>query len=141
MNDVDPKLNELTDRVIGAAISVHRVLGPGFLESSYQKALSIELQHLNIPHQCEAPIALKYRGQRIGDGRIDILVNDCLVLELKAVDKPAPIHQAQVISYLKATGHPLGLLINFNAETIRDGLQRIVFSSATSVPPRFNRHA
>ncbi len=137
MHDFSSRLNQLTEGIIGAAIEVHRELGPGFLESTYQKAMAVELTHRGIPHSCEHLVTLMYRGHQVGEGRLDILVNELIVVELKAVDKLAPIHHAQVISYLKATHLPLGLLINFNAETLKDGLKRIVLSSASSAPPRF----
>lgn len=141
MREVDDKLNQLTDRVIGAAIEVHRRLGPGFLEATYQKALSIELRHQRITHQLEAPVQLAYRNESIGEGRLDPLVENALIVELKAVDQIHPIHRAQVISYLKATGHELALLINFNVEVLRDGLHRLVLTSASSAPPRFNSNS
>ncbi len=141
MKDMNPEINHLTDQIIGAAIEVHRTLGPGFLESTYEKALSIELNLRNVAHVCEAPVSLTYKNRPVGEGRLDMLVSGQVIVELKAIDKLAPIHHAQVISYLKATGHPIGLLINFNAEVLKDGLKRIVLSSANSAPPRFNPDA
>jgi GxxExxY protein len=122
------ELNELTGAVIGAAIEVHKELGPGFLEHTYSKALSVELTRLGIRHACEAPVTLHYKGHPIGDGRLDILVENKLVLELKAVEKLLAIHHSQVLSYLKATQLPLGLLINFNVNVLKDGIQRIILS-------------
>ena len=136
MKDVDDRLNALTERVIGAAIEVHRRLGPGFLEATYQKALSIELRHQGVAHEVEAPVKLTYRGEPIGEGRLDLLIDQALIVELKAVDQIHPIHKAQVISYLKATEHELALLINFNVEVLRDGIHRLVLTSASSAPPR-----
>lgn len=121
----EPGMNELTEQVIGAAIEVHRALGPGFLEATYGKALAIELRYRGISYTQEAPVSLSYRGESVGEGRLDFLVEDKLILELKAVDQLHPIHTAQAISYLKATGYKLALLINFNVPVLKDGIKRI----------------
>ncbi|MFG0247603.1 MAG: GxxExxY protein [Phycisphaeraceae bacterium JB051] len=121
-------LNDLTGQVIGVAIEVHKELGPGFQEHTYSKALSIELDIRGIKHQCEAPVSLQYKGQAIGDGRLDFLVEDKLVIELKAIEQLHAVHHSQVLSYLKATRLPLGLLINFNVHMLKDGIQRIILS-------------
>jgi GxxExxY protein len=121
-------VDELAHAVIGAAIEVHRVLGPGFLESVYEAALAIELETRAIPFERQKPVPLRYKGRDIGEGRLDLLVADCLIVELKPVEVLAPIHKAQVISYLKATGLHLGLLINFNVPLLKDGVERIVLS-------------
>lgn len=118
-------MNELTERVIGAAIAVHRALGPGFIESTYGKALAIELRDQGIQFIKEAPVDLRYKNELIGEGRLDFLIEGKLILELKAVDQLHPIHTAQAISYLKATGHHLALLINFNVPVLKDGIKRI----------------
>ena len=110
----EEELDWLAHEVIGAALDVHRHLGPGFLESTYQKALLVEFRLRGIPVTAQFPVALEYKGEPIGEGFLDFLVRDSLVVELKAVDQLAPIHTAQVISYLKATRLHLGLLINFN---------------------------
>ena len=122
---ISEELNTLTTSVIGAAIEVHRVLGPGYLESVYQEALEVELMAAHIPFEPRKPIAVSYKGREVGQGRLDFLVADKLVLELKAVEKLAPIHRAQMISYLKATSRRLGLVINFNEKTLRDGIMRV----------------
>jgi len=103
MFDLKPETEDLARRVIGAAIEVHRTLGPGFLEKVYQRALSVELEHQGIAHRIESSIKILYRGVDIGEGRADILVMDQLIVELKTVDAISDIHRAQVISYLKAT--------------------------------------
>jgi len=121
----EPGMNDLTERVIGAAIAVHRALGPGFLESTYGKALAIELRHIGIEFAQEEPDSMSYRGESIGEGRLDFLVDGKLILELKAVDQLHPIHTAQAISYLKATGYKFALLINFNVPVLKDGIKRI----------------
>ncbi len=124
----DIALNQLTQSVIGAAIEVHRELGPGFLEAVYEEALSQELKVRQIPHVRQAVIHVSYKGNPVGEGKLDILVDNRLIVELKSVEVLAPIHKAQVISYLKTTGLFLGLLINFNVPVLKDGVQRIVLS-------------
>lgn len=124
------ELNRLSELVIGAAIEVHRHLGAGFLESTYEKALSIELQLRGIKHQCQAPVALKYKDQPIGDGKIDLLVEDRLIVELKAVSALADAHKTQILAYLKATDCKLGLLINFHSPLLKDGIRRVVLDTA-----------
>jgi GxxExxY protein len=135
MNHQDTKIieagpGEEIDRrardVIGAAIEVHRVLGPGFLESVYEEALCLELSERNIPFKRQVHFGVDYKGKKIGESRIDILVADYLVVELKAVESFSAIHTAQAISYLKATGHRLALLINFNVPVLKGGIKRIV---------------
>ena len=122
------ELDQLAHAVIGAAIEVHKLLGPGFLESVYEEALCIELGLRGIPFIRQAPIAVQYKGYQIGENRLDLLVGGMLIVELKAVDALAPLHHAQVLSYLKATGHQLGLLINFNAFILTHGIKRIVLT-------------
>ena len=130
------RVDELARAVIGAAIEVHRHLGPGFLEGLYEEALSLELADAGIAFERQKEIGVVYKGRTIGKHRLDLLVDGNLIVELKTVDELADIHKAQVISYLKATGFPLGLLINFNVPVLRSGIQRIVYSesSAVSVP-------
>lgn len=128
MKEMGEALNRLSHDVIGAAIEVHRILSPGFLERSYQRALAVELRHREIDFTVESPIYLEYKGESIGEGRIDILVANELVIELKTVDAIAPIHEAQALSYLKATGHQLALIINFNTPVLKDGIKRIIRS-------------
>ena len=118
----------LAHKIIGAAIEVHRHLGPGFLESVYEEALCLELSTQKVHYRRQYPISVDYKGQSVGEGRLDLLVQDQLVVELKAVETLAPIHTAQLISYLKSTGFPLGLLINFNVTKLKDGIKRVVLS-------------
>jgi GxxExxY protein len=125
----EPYVDAVAKGVIGAAIEVHRALGPGFLESVYESALCLELDLRGIPYARQHPITVAYKGRNVGEGRVDLLVADCLTVELKAVDLVAPIHIAQVMSYLKATGSQLGLLINFNVPLLKDGIKRVVLSS------------
>src|ERR1700690_210130 len=138
-------LNRLTEAVIGAAIEVHRGLGPGLLEAFYEEALCIELGARGTPFQRQVPVGVLYRGVVLGDARLDLLVNSRLVVELKATERYAPVHLAQVLSYLKATELTLALLINFNVVSLRHGIRRVVrtstvpsnFPSAPSAPLRF----
>jgi len=124
----DEELDRLAHEVIGAAIEVHRILGPGFLESVYEEALIVELGLRMVTVQRQVPIPLVYKGVAIGQGRIDLLVTGKLIIEIKTVETLAPIHKAQAISYLKATGLQLALLINFNAAVLKDGIKRVVRS-------------
>lgn len=128
VKEPDKTADQFAHRIIGAAIEVHKELGPGFLESTYESALAVELNLRDIPFSRQHPVALNYKGHAIGEGRLDLLIAECLIVELKAVDKLMPIHQAQVISYLKATGLSLGLLINFNVPVLRNGIKRIVYT-------------
>lgn len=120
------KLNQLTEQVIGAAIEVHRELGAGFLESTYERALSIELNLRGIEHSVQFPCSLKYKGKDIGEGKLDLLIENILIVELKAVKELADAHQTQVLAYLKATDLPLGLLINFHNTLLKDGVRRVI---------------
>ena len=124
----DEELDRLAREVIGAAIEVHRILGPGFLESMYEEALCVELKLRGIPFQRQVPVPVSYKGVAIGQSRLDLLVREKLIVEIKTVEALAPIHTAQAISYLKATGHQLAILINFNAAVLKDGIKRIVLS-------------
>jgi GxxExxY protein len=117
----------MTHRVIGAAMEVHRVLGPGLLESAYEACLAAELQEAGFRVQSQVPLPLVYKNVRVDCGyRIDIIVDDRLILEVKAVDELAPIHQQQLLSYLRLSRRPLGLLINFNVPILKDGIHRVI---------------
>jgi GxxExxY protein len=117
---------EVARQVIGAAIEVHRLLGPGFLESIYRRALCHELSLRGIPFEYEKELLVPYKEIRIPGQRYDILVAGRILLELKTVEALAPIHQAQLLSYLKATGLRLGFLINFKVLVLKDGIKRLV---------------
>jgi GxxExxY protein len=123
---VPDELNRVSERIIGAAIAVHRELGPGFLESIYEQAMRLELEARGLRFECEKAIAVLYRGTPIPGQRIDLLVGGCVIVEVKAVSAIEPIHVAQVVSYLKTTGLRLGLLINFHERLLKDGIRRIV---------------
>ena len=122
------KLDVLAKSVIGAAIEVHKHLGPGYLESVYEEALSIELQSIGVQHQRQSEVFVKYKDCNVGKSRLDNMVENQLVVELKTVENLLPVHKAQVISYLKATGNTLGLLINFNVPVLKQGIQRVIYS-------------
>lgn len=120
-------MNELTQTVIGAAIEVHRALGPGLLESAYEECLCRELELRGIPFESQRRLPVVYKGLELDCGyRIDILVAEQLVLELKAVEKLEPIHEAQLLTYLRLGGWNVGLLINFNVELLKQGIRRRV---------------
>ena len=124
--DLD-RVNPLTETAIGAAIKVHRALGPGLLESVYLECLVYELQRSGLSVRSNIPLPVHYDDVRINLGfRLDVVVNDYLVLELKSVKKLAPIHTAQVLTYLKLSGYPVGLLINFNVTLLTSGVKRLI---------------
>ncbi len=120
-------INHLTGQIIGAAIEVHKELGPGLLESTYEECICHEfkLHHINYERQQSLPI--KYKGIKLDCGyRIDIMVENIVILELKSVDGLLPIHEAQLLTYLKLRGLKVGLLINFNAPVLRQGIKRLI---------------
>ena len=118
---------DLTHKIIGAAIEVHRALGPGLLESAYQACLAREFSLRGLPFEQEKPIPVEYKGVRLDCGyRLDFAVAGKVVVELKAVEAIHPIHEAQLLSYLKLTGYRVGLLINFNVPILKDGIKRMV---------------
>ena len=125
LEDVESPINQVTSTIIGAAIEVHRHLGPGFLEVVYEEALAHEFELRGIRFRRQAPVGVMYKGRAVGDQRLDFIVEDMVVLEIKAIDNLAPIHTAIVISYLKSTKKKLGLLINFNVRALKDGVKRI----------------
>lgn len=119
------QLNVTTEQVIGAAIEVHRAIGPGLLESVYEECLSHELSLRDIQFQGQLPLALEYKGVRIECAyRLDLLVNNLVVIEIKSVETIQRIHEAQLLTYLKIGGWKLGLLINFNVPMLKDGIRR-----------------
>ena len=121
------RLNKLTEAIIGAAIHVHRVLGPGLLESAYVACLTYELPKKGLAVEHERPVPLIYEEVKLECGyRIDLLVDRSVVVEVKSVDAPAPIHEAQTLSYLRLSGHKLALLINFNVTVLKDGIRRFI---------------
>ena len=118
---------KLTAEIIGAAIEVHRELGPGLLESSYEMCLARELELRGISFEFQKPLPLKYKGIKLDCGyRLDLLIAGAVIVEVKSVTDLAPIHEAQLLTYLKLTGVKVGLLINFNVIVLKDGLKRLV---------------
>ena len=120
-------VNVLTKEIIGSAMEVHRNLGPGLLESAYQQCLARELQLKDIPFRYEWPLPLDYKGLRMKCGyRVDILVADAVVVEAKAIEAIAPVHEAQLLTYMRLGGWKVGLLINFNVLVLKNGIRRRV---------------
>jgi GxxExxY protein len=122
---MNPHINELTYETIGAAIEVHRHLGPGLFESSYRECLCEELRLRGVSFKKECIIPLQYKGVRLECGyRVDLLIEDLIVVELKATERLMPIHEAQLLTYLRIGGWKAGLLINFNVPVLKDGIRR-----------------
>ena len=119
------EFDELSRKVIGCAIEVHRTLGPGLLESVYRQSMAYELRLQGIRFECERSIPIRYKQKDlVGDLRLDLFVEEELIVELKAVESLSPVHEAQLLTYMKLTGVKTGLLINFNSRSLRDGLKR-----------------
>lgn len=117
---------ELSYAVTGAAIEVHRHLGPGQLESTYERALVKELAHRGIPARSQVPITANYKGEAVGEFYADVIVDEKVILELKCVDRVLSVHRSQLLSYLRATGLRLGIIINFSAPVIWKAMRRVV---------------
>ncbi len=130
-------LNKTTETIIGAAIEVHCELGPGLLESTYEACLSYELLEKGLKIERQKALPVKYHEVHLDCGyRIDLLVEDLVVVELKVVERLLPSHEAQLLSYLKVSGAPIGLLLNFNVTELRRGIRRLVNNLNQEVPPR-----
>ncbi len=128
----EENINNLTKTIIGAAIEVHKTLGPGLLESAYQNCLFHELTQQGLQVKKEIALPIIYKDIRLDHGyRIDLLVEDNIVLELKTVEYLTEVHEAQILTYLKLGNYPLGLLINFNTKLLKDGLKRYINTSNT----------
>jgi GxxExxY protein len=126
-----PQADALSREVIGAAIEVHRIMGPGLLESIYERCLQYELELRNVPAINQDEIVINYKGKVFTETlRFDLLVDGCLLVELKAVQDVLPIHKAQLLSYMKLLDIPLGLLLNFHEVTLVDGMSRLVLPGA-----------
>lgn len=127
MTDGRDELNEISGKVIESAIKVHKALGPGMLEGAYQVCLTHELSKGGYRVESEVPMPIVYDGIKLSSGyRIDLLVEDSVIVELKAIERLMPVHEAQLLSYLRMSDKRLGLLINFNVKLLRDGLRRVV---------------
>ena len=121
------EFDELSNRVIGCAIEVHRELGPGLLESTYERCLAYELGQADIEFKIQNPMPVQYKGIRLDCGyRVDVLIQDQLILELKSVDVILGIHHAQLLTYMKLASIKTGLLINFNVTKLKDGVKRFI---------------
>lgn len=120
------ELNKITEKIIGCAIEVHKTLGPGLLESIYENALCIELSEANLNFEQQKVLPLKYKGHSIGEFRIDLVVENAIVFEIKSVERHDPVFEAQVLSYMKLGNYKLGLLINFNSRLLKEGIKRFI---------------
>ena len=121
------EINQVSGSIIGAAMKVHSALGPGLLESAYEACLVYELRKRGLKVESQLPLPVLYEGVKVEAGyKIDLLVEDAVIVELKTVERVLPVHQAQLLSYLKLSGKRAGLLINFNVPHLRDGIKRIV---------------
>ncbi len=134
-------MKELTGKIIGAAIEVHKTIGPGLLESAYEECLAQEMKMRGLSFQRQFPLPVAYKGAMLDCGyRLDFVVEKAVVLELKTIDAFAPIHEAQLLTYLKLGAWTVGLLINFNIPVLKNGIKRVVLNynetSAFSAPPR-----
>lgn len=126
MKDIN-YLNNLTDQIIGSAIDVHKELGSGLLESAYQTCLAIELGQRDVSYKREVELAIEYKDQNVdANYRLDFIVEDCIIVEIKSVDRIIPIHEAQLLTYLRLSGKKLGLLINFNVPLLKEGIKRLI---------------
>ena len=134
-HDLPSEIEDLGRRVIGAAMEVHTVLGPGLLESVYEGALVRELELSGVEVERQVPAAVEYKGVVIGDQRLDLVIEKTVIVELKVVQALLPVHRAQLLSYLRVAGLPLGFLINFNAAHLRDGFTRVINERSPLVQP------
>ncbi|NVM26343.1 MAG: GxxExxY protein [Desulfobacterales bacterium] len=127
-------LNQLSSQVIKAAINIHNSLGPRLLESVYQSCMVIELRNMDIKVQSEVPVPVFYRGQKVDEEgfRLDLLVEDTIIVELKSVENVQDVHKKQLLTYLRSAQKPLGLLINFNETLLKDGITRIINAPPTA---------
>lgn len=119
-------LNTITERIIGCAIEVHRALGPGLLEHTYEEAMCVEMDRRRLRFTRQSMYPVKYKGTHISEHRIDLIVEDAVVVELKSVERFDPVFMAQVLTYLRCTGLRIGLLINFNGRVLRTGVKRYI---------------
>ena len=120
------QINELSEKIIGCAIEVHKNLGPGLLEENYEKALCRELELSGLRYQRQVKVPMVYKGTEIGEYRVDLIVEDKVVLENKSVERYDPIFEAQELTYLKITNKRVGLLMNFNSRFMKDGIKRFI---------------
>ena len=122
------ELNKITENIIGCAIEVHRYLGPGLLESIYESAICIEFNEKNLSYERQKILPVKYKYHKVGEFRIDLVVENKVVVELKSVERFDPVFEAQLLSYMRLGEYKLGLLINFNSKLLKDGVKRMILS-------------
>ena len=136
--DQEERLNKITETIIGAAIDVHRALGPGLLESAYEACMVYDLIQVGMKVEQQKPLPVVYRGVKLECGyRLDLMIENEVIVEIKSVEKLLPIHKAQLMSYLKLSDCKVGLLINVNVEILKSGIQRVVNNFPDSLrPPR-----
>lgn len=138
--EMEKSTNQITETVIGAAIAVHRELGPGLLESAYEACLALEFAERGLCFERQKEVPLVYRGVKVECGyRVDFLVEGLVVVELKAVESLEPVHEAQLLSYLKLSGSKVGLLINFNVTVLKNGIRRLVLGFDDVKPQKTGR--
>jgi GxxExxY protein len=117
-------INQITEKIIGCAIEVHRTLGPGLLEATYEEALCIQFSDAGMKFQRQRPFPIIYKGRNLGQYRLDLLVDEQVIVEIKSVERFDSVFEAQILTYLRVTGKRIGLLINFNSRLLRDGVKR-----------------
>jgi GxxExxY protein len=122
VTEIDP----LTQRIIGCAIEVHRVLGPGLLEPMYESAICIEFEEVSLKYARQVRLPAYYKGCLLGEYRVDLIVDDRVLVEVKSVERMNPVFEAQLLTYLRLTGKRVGLLLNFNSRLIKDGIKRLI---------------
>jgi GxxExxY protein len=120
------EVNQITEKIIGCGIEVHRNLGPGLLEAVYEEALCIEFQDRRLTYKRQVPVPIRYKDGVLGQYRLDLLVEDSVIVEIKSVDRLDPVFEAQILTYLRVAEKKVGLLINFNSRLLRDGIKRFV---------------
>ena len=116
----------LTEKIIGCAIELHRTLGPGLLEATYEAALCVELELAGLKFERQVGVPVNYKGRSVGEYRLDLLVEQAVIVEIKSVERFDPVFEAQLLTYLKITGSKRGLLLNFNSRLLKDGIKRMV---------------
>jgi GxxExxY protein len=137
---MEKNINQITETIIGAAIAIHKDLGPGLLESAYEACLAFELAERGLRFERQREVSLVYRGVKVECGyRVDFLVEGLVVVELKAVESLEPVHEAQLLSYLKLSGSKVGLLINFNVTVLKNGIRRLVLGFDDVKPQKTGR--
>jgi len=119
-------VNQITEKIIGCGIEVHRGLGPGLLESVYEEALCIEFQDAGISYKRQLPVPIRYKNRLLGEHRLDLLVESAVIVEIKSVERFDPVFDAQILTYFRLTEKRIGLLINFNSRLLRDGIKRFI---------------